>query len=249
MSTYKNFINAARLYCNSSGFLRFLLAGRTAIFAAGGFLYMLGAFLLNLDQFSTGFAIYDAFAPIGLALAVIGLIFCILADDAISLVVVSSVISAGALAAFITLWARGVFATAFMFGPLFWFIVFLTIMLLTVIKADKFKEMRAASAARASMAAIVCPKCGSYMSIVASFCPSCGAPSPVVKYAPPPQYAPPVQSQPQYAAPVQPQYAPPAQPQYATPAEIHETTVPKCSNCGADITPGTVFCAKCGTKQ
>jgi hypothetical protein len=230
MSTYKNFLNAARLHCNSSGLLRFLLSGRAVIFALGGLFYLLGAFLINLDNVTTGYAIYDAFTAVGVILAVIGVIFCIVADDAMAQVVISSVISAGALAAFIVLGATGKFEFIFYFGPLFYFLVFGAIVLITVLKSEKFKEMRAAAAARAQVAVIPCPKCGAFMPMMSSFCPTCGAQSPVIRYAPP----------------AQPQYAPPVQPQ-AYPAET--AVMVKCISCGADIPQGVGFCPACGAKQ
>ena len=236
MSTYKNFLNAARLHCSSSALLRFLLSGRAVIFALGGLFYLLGAFLINLDS-SAGYAIYDAFTAIGIILAVIGVIFCIIADDAMALVVISSIISAGALAAWIVLLARDRVGY-FFFAPLFYFLLFGTIILVTVFKSEKFKEMRAAAAARSQMAVIPCPKCGAFMPMMSSFCPSCGNQSPIVRYAPP--------AQPQYTPPVQPQYAPPpAQPDTAN----TETAVVKCTSCGADMLQGAVFCPSCGAKQ
>lgn len=227
MSTYKNFLLAARTYFNSSPFLRGLTSAHLVVFGLGGAVYLLGAFLINLQALSA-FSLYDALTSIGAVLAFIGLALTVLSDDAMGMLIVSSVISLGALVAWIVIVAGGYIP--FMFEPLFFFLLFGTAVLLTAIKADRFKQMRAAAAARAQVAVVPCPKCGAFIPMNMAYCPDCGTQNPAMQYAPPMQY-----QAPQYAAPL-PQAAP-MQPQ-----------AQKCASCGADIEPGTVFCPKCGIK-
>jgi RNA polymerase subunit RPABC4/transcription elongation factor Spt4 len=185
-----------------------------------------------------------------------GLILTLLREDMMTMVITSGVISLGSLIAWIiSLVGRevgfGYRVSVFLFGPLFFFLLFGAIAIVVFVKAERFRQMRAASAASRTMAGIACPKCGAFVPANAGFCPVCGAQNPAMQQYGPvqqPQYAPPVQ--PQYAPPVQPQYAPPAQPQYAPPApEAAPAAAPKCVNCGADIVPGAAFCAQCGAKQ
>ena len=181
-----------------------------------------------------------------------GLFLTIIKEDTLTLAITSAAISFISLIAWILALAGvlagggylGVFysVSVFVFTPLFYFLAFGTIAVLVFIMADRFKQMRAASAARSQMAGVACPRCGSFVPMNSGFCPTCGAPNPVVQQAPP-QYAPP--AQPQYAPPAQPQYAPPAEPK----AENAEPAGPKCVSCGADIPAGAAFCAHCGSKQ
>jgi ribosomal protein L40E len=223
MSPYKNFISTGKMYLNSNGFLRFLLSAHIAVFALGGLLYLLGAFLINIGNFA-GLAIYDAFVAVGSVLMWGGLLLSIFAEDPLTIVITTGSISIGALVAWIVMLAR---SFPFYFGPLFYFLAFGTISILMAIKAEKFVKMRAEAAARS---AIPCPRCGAGIPKAAAFCPVCGAPNPMMQYAPPPAgqpYAPPAgqpyapqytpQTPPQYASPVPPQYAPPVPPQYAPP--------------------------------
>lgn len=241
MSAYKTFLNNTRQFFNTNGFLRFLLAAYIFVFALGGFLYLLGAFVLS---------IMEPFIVISTILIYAGIILTLLREDMMTLVITSGIISLGSLIAWIIGLAsyRVFFVTPFLF-----FILFGTLAVLVFLKAEKFKEMRAASAARAQMAGIACPRCGGFIPMNAAFCPSCGAQNPnMQQYAAPvqPQYAPPVQ--PQYTAPAQPQYAPPVQPQgtpQAPPAEADKPATVQCSSCGADIPAAAVFCSKCGAKQ
>ncbi len=247
MTTYKNFMNAARVHFNSSPFLRGLVSGHLAIFIFGVVTYLLGAFLINL-QSQSAISCYESLTAVGIVFALIGLVLSLLADDAIGTLIVSSLISAGALAAWIVILSKSYMQ--FMFGPLFNFLLFAAIAIIVGVKSEKFMQMRAASAARSRMAGMPCQRCGALIPMNAAFCPSCGSQKPAVQqYAMPvqPQYAPP---QPQYAPP-QPQYAPP-QPQYAAPAPAAEPEAPAsvvCTNCGADLPAGAAFCSKCGAKQ
>lgn len=245
MSPYKAFLNNVRQFFNTNGFLRFLLSGYIFIFALGGFLFLLGAFILG---------VYEPFAILGGILIYAGLLLTIIREDVMTMVITSAVISLGSLIAWIiALVGTRVYGFQaggmFLFGPLFYFLAFGTLAVLVFIKAEKFRQMRAASAAARQTAGITCPRCGAFVPGNSAFCPSCGVPSPAAQqYGPvqqPPQYAPP---QPQYAPP-QPQYAPPAAP--ATPQAAPEAVpeAPKCANCGADVAPGAAFCAKCGAKQ
>lgn len=255
MSPYKNFLNAAKDYFNSVPFLRFLLTAYIFVFATGGLFYLLGAFIITISPY---------FATIGIVLMFAGIILTIIQEDMMTLLITSGVIAIGSLIAFIKyLFSLGSFGfyVAFIgrgwFEPVFYFLAFGTIALLVLIKSEKFKQMRAASAAARAQykpQGIACPQCGAFVPVMAGFCPQCGAKNPVqAQYAAPaqPQYAPPVQ--PQYTAPVPPS-VPPVQPQpeptEAPPAPSSEqAAVPKCKSCGADLAPGAAFCGQCGAKQ
>lgn len=263
MSPYKNWLNATRAFLDSNGFLRFLLSAYIVVFSVGGGLLVLGTYFF-------GFFSYFLICT-GTIIMFAGLLLMFIKEDMMVLLIISGILSVASLGAWIyklvalgglDLYGFGV-GGLFVdwFTPMFYFLAFGAIALLVLLLSDKFKQMRAASAARSRMAGVACPRCGSFVPMTAAFCPACGAPNPV--QAPPqPQYAPP--GQPQYGPPVQPQYAPPAQ-QYAPPAQQYappappvqpqeqpaETgpVAPKCVNCGADIQPGAVFCAHCGAKQ
>lgn len=219
MSPYKAFLNNTRQYFNTRGFFRFLLSGYLFIFALGGLIYLLGGFIL---------AIYEPFCIIGSILMYTGLLLTVLREDLMGLVITSATISVGSLIAWIIALAGarayGYYQVGgmFLFGPLFYFLSFGLIAVLVFVMAEKFKQMRAASAiARAQTAGISCPKCGAFVPMTAMFCPSCGVKNPGIQ---------------QYGAVQQPQVTPPQ-------------AAPKCSNCGADIFPGNAFCARCGAKQ
>lgn len=251
MTTYKSFMNAARVHFSSSPFLRGLVSGHLVVFIFGAVAYLLGAFLINLRE-TSAFSCYDSLTAVGIVFAIIGLGLSVLADDAMGIVIVSSVISVGALVAWILILVTGGYIP-FTIGPLFYCLVFAAVATVAGVKSEKFKQMRAAAAARAQMAVMPCPNCGAFVPMNAAFCPNCGAQKPVVQYAPPVQYqAPPVQYQ---AAPVQyqaapVQYAPPAQPVQAPAAPpMPETAAVKCAGCGAELPAGAAFCSKCGAKQ
>lgn len=280
MSPYKTFLNNTRQYFNTNGFLRFLLSMYIVVFAVGGALFVLGTFLIP------GIFFNEFCISIGTVLMLAGLLLTAIKEDMMTLVIASAAISFLCLISWIlalvgvTGWA-GVFNSAmgqlgdmfggdysnigggggFSFTSFFYFLAFGTLTTLVFLKAEKFQQMRAASAARAQMAGIACPRCGGFIPMNAAFCPSCGAQNPAMQqyaapmqsqYAPPaqPQYAPP--APPQYTAPAQPQYAPPVQQQDtppAPPAEPEATPTVQCVYCSAYIPAGASFCSKCGTKQ
>lgn len=249
MSTYKNLLNAARVHFSSSPFLRVLLSAHLAVFIFGAVAYLLGAFLINLQAMSC-LSWYDSLTSVGIVFVLIGLVLSVIADDAMGVVIVSSVLSVGALVAWIVILVSDnivKYYGAFFFGPLFYFLIFGTIAVVTGIKSDRFKQMRAAAAMRAQqMSVMPCPKCGALVPIAAPFCPACGAQKPMMQYAPPMYQAP----QPQYAVPVQPQYAPQAAPMAPPAPPVQpEAAAPKCVGCGADLPVGAAFCAKCGARQ
>jgi hypothetical protein len=247
MSPYKNFLNAAKAFLESNGFLKFLLSTYIVVFAVGGGLFVLGSYF---------FGFFGYFLTcLGVILMLAGLLLTILKEDMMVLVIISGIIAVGSLGAWIykmvAIGSFGLYGTAIgglfadWFTPLFYFLAFGVIALLVFLKSEKFVKMRAESAARNQVAGIACLRCGGFIPLTASFCPTCGAPKPVVQ-------APPVQ--PPYASPVPPQYAPPVQPQYAPPVQQSESApaesaAPKCVNCGADLAQGAIFCAKCGAKQ
>lgn len=234
MSPYKVFLNNTRQYFNTNGFLRFLLSGYIFIFALGGIFYLLGAFGI----------VTDVFGLLGSILIYAGLILTMLREDMWTMVITSGVISLGSLVAWIIALAGGgnylgyPIPGHFVFSTLFYFLAFGAISVVVFVMAEKFKQMRAASAAARQTAGIACPRCGAFVPVNAAFCPSCGVQNPAMQ-----QYGA-VNQAPQYAPPVQPQYAPPA-PQ----APPVEAAAPKCVNCGANIQAGAVFCANCGAKQ
>ncbi len=252
MSPYKSFIAATKNYFQSVAFLKFLLTASIFIFAAGGLFYLLGLFVL---------AVYDALVCIGSILIWAGLLLSVIKEDVMTIAISSGVISLGSLVGWIVKLVGGVYSYfgialgggGFSFTPFIFFLIFGAIATLVFIKAEKFKSMRAASAA-ARPAGMPCPRCGNIVPFGSGFCPACGTPAP--------QYAPP-QPPPQYAAP-QPQYAPPQQPVPPTapvppavptapivPAEPVPSapTTKKCGSCGAELPLDAVFCGKCGTKQ
>lgn len=272
MSPYKNFLGAAKDYMNSHGFLRFLLSAHIAVFALGGLFYLLGIFLINIAS-AGGVSLYDAFVTLGTVLMWAGLLLSLIAEDPVTIVIASGSVAFCSLVAWIVLLAR---RFPFFFGPLFYFLVFGIICIITFIKAERFVKMRAEAAAKA---AVHCTHCGYAMPKGATFCPMCGAPNAAMQYAPPVQ--PPYAAQPQYAPPAQP-YAPPVQPPYAPPAQSYpppaqpaapaaepaaepaaptepvtptEPAAPaeedkkKCFSCGAELPAGAVYCGKCGMKQ
>lgn len=253
MSPYKNFLSAAKDYMNSHGFLRFLLSAHIAVFALGELLYVLGIFLVNIAG-AGGVSIYDAFVTLGAVLMWAGLLLSLIAKDPVTIVIASGSVAFCSLVAWIVLLAR---RFPFFFGPLFYFLVFGAVCIITFVKAEKFVKMRAETAARA---AVHCTRCGYAIPRGAVFCPMCGTPNAAMQYAPPVQ--PPYVAQPQYAPPAQP-YAPPGQPQYAPPAQpaapaaepAEEPAAPaeedkkKCFSCGAELPAGAVYCGKCGMKQ
>lgn len=244
MSPYKSFIAAAKNYFQSVAFLKFLLAASIFIFAAGGLFYLLGLFILGVSE---------AFICLGSILIWAGLLLSIFKEDVLTIAITSGVISLGSLVAWIIKLAGGAsyfgitVGGSFAFTPFFFFLIFGAISIVVFIMAEKFKSMRAASAA-ARPQGVPCPRCGSIVPFGSGFCPACGTPAP--QYAPPqpPPYAPP---QMQYAPPqAPPQYAPPAPP--AAPAEPVSQPAPatkKCVSCGADLPVDAMFCGKCGSKQ
>ena len=219
MSPYKSFIAAAKQYLNSNGFLRFLLSAHIAIFALGGLFYLLGIFLINIRG-AGAVSVYDAFTCLGVVLMLAGLLLNIIAEDSMTIMIVSGSVSVASLVAWIVLLAR---SYPFLLTPLFYFLAFGAICLLMFLKADYFVKMRAEAVARseqmrteaAARAMMPCPRCGAGIPRAAGFCPNCGAPNPAAQYAPP-QYAPPAGPQP-YSPPAG-QYAPPPYPPYAPPA-------------------------------
>lgn len=257
MSPYKNFLNAAKDYFNSVPFLRFLLTAGIFIFGLGLICYVLEFFIFA----------YTILSSIGRILMFAGVLLLVIKQESLALVITSGVASLGCLAGWIYYlvpkYAMGlIIGSYFHFESFLYFIGFASITVFTLIYADKFKQMRAASAAARAQfqpQGIACPQCGAFVPVMAGYCPQCGSKNPVqAQYAAPvqPQYAPP-----QYTAPVQPQYAapappppPPVQPQpeplEATPvAEPEQAAVPKCNSCGSELAPGAAFCGKCGAKQ
>jgi hypothetical protein len=253
MSPYKSWLNATRAFFNSNGFLRFLLTAYIGVFALGGVLFILGEFLF-----------VEALTCLGVPLMLAGLFLTLVKEDAMTLAITSAAISFLSLLAWIlaiagVLFGGGVIGGlnnalgelkeafggdfggvgfgVFVFTTLFYFAAFGFITVFTFLKADKFKQMRAASAARSQMAGVACQRCGSFVPMNSGFCPTCGAPNPMAQQAPP-QYAPPAQ-----------QYAPPAPPVQPAPAAAEPAAGPKCVSCGADIPAGAAFCAHCGSKQ
>lgn len=257
MSPYKSFIAATKNYFQSVAFLKFLLTASIFIFAAGGLFYLLGLFV---------WSVYDAFVCLGSILIWAGLLLSVIKEDVMTIAISSGVIALGSLAGFIAKLAAGGYSYLgisiginFPFTPFLFFLIFGAIATIVVIKSEKFRSMRAASAA-ARPVGLPCPRCGNSVPFGSGFCPACGAPAP--------QYAPP--QQPQYAAPQPPQYAPPQQPippvppvppaapaapvppaAPVVPAESVPSapTTKKCGSCGAELPLDAVFCGKCGTKQ
>ena len=278
MSPYKSFISSAKQFLSSNGFLKFLLSARIVVFALGGLFYLLGIFLINIRG-AGAVSVYDAFTCLGVVLMLAGLLLNTIAEDSMTIMIVSGSVSVASLAAWIVLLAR---SYPFLLTPLFYFLSFGAICLLMLLKAEYFVKMRTQAAARneqmraeaAARAMIPCPRCGAGIPQAAGFCPNCGVPNPAMQYAPPP-YAPSA-GQPPYAPPAG-QYPPPPYPPYAPPAvpytqpvapaepaavpaepavapaepaaETAEPVVKHCINCGAELPADAVFCGKCGTKQ
>ena len=237
MSPYKSFIAASKNYFLSNAFLKFLLAASIFIFAAGGLFYLLGLFIAG---------VYEAFVCFGSILIWAGLLLSIIKEDVLTIGITSGAISLGSLVAWIIKLAGGAsyfgmsVGGSFAFTPFFFFLIFGAISIVVFVMAEKFRSMRAASAA-ARPQGVPCPRCGNIVPFGSGFCPACGTPAP--QYAPPqpPPYAPP---QMQYAPPqAPPQYAPPAPP--AAP----EAATKKCVTCGTDLPVDAVFCGKCGSRQ
>ncbi len=235
MSPYKSFIAATKNYLQSNAFLKFLLAASIFIFAAGGLFYLLGIFIIG---------VYDAFVCLGSILIWAGLLLSIIKEDVLTIAITSGAISLGSLVAWIIKLVGGgtyfgfAIGGSFAFTPFFFFLIFGAIATVVFIRAEKFRQMRAASAA-ARPQGFPCQRCGNTVPFGSGFCPACGAPAP--QYAPP--QPPPYQYAPPQAPP--PPYAPPAPP--AAPAS--EAATKQCATCGADLPIDAVFCGKCGAKQ
>ncbi|MFA5676330.1 MAG: zinc ribbon domain-containing protein [Christensenellales bacterium] len=219
MSPYKNFLAATKAFFNSNAFLKFLLSAQIFIFAAGGLFYLLGLFIIE---------VYEAFVCLGTILIWAGLLLSVIKEDSLTMVISSGTIALGSLVAWIIgLAGRNygfgiVVGGSFLFTPFFYFLIFAAIAIVIFVKAEKFRSMRAASAAKS--AGYACPGCGNFVAYTSAFCPSCGTKRPEQQYAPPAQ---PVQS--------------------AAPAS--EATGNKCVSCGADLPEGAAFCGKCGSEQ
>jgi ribosomal protein L40E len=168
-----------------------------------------------------------------------GLLLSLIAKDPVTIVIASGSVAFCSLVAWSVLLAR---RFPFFFGPLFYFLVFGAVCIITFVKAEKFVKMRAEAAARA---AVHCTRCGYAMPRGAVFCPMCGTPNAAMQYAPPVQ--PPYAAQPQYPPPAQPA-APAAEPA-EEPAAPAEEDKKKCFSCGAELPAGAVYCGKCGMKQ
>ncbi len=243
MSLYKSFIAATKEYFQSVVFLKFLLSASIFVFAAGGLFYLLGLFF---------WSVYDVFVTLGSILIWAGLLLSIIKEDVMTIAITSAAISLGSFVGWIISFiGRSYFGYVvggvFAFTPFLFFLIFGGIATIVFIKAEKFKSMRAASAA-ARPSGMPCQRCGNIVPFGSGFCPACGAPAP--QYAPP-QYAPP-----QYAPPQPP--APPAAPaEQAAPAEPaapveppkEAPSVKKCVSCGAELPSDAVFCGMCGAKQ
>jgi uncharacterized OB-fold protein len=80
-----------------------------------------------------------------------------------------------------------------------------------------------------------CMRCGAQISIHLSACPHCGNVIPGAQWSPSPEGVPP-------AAPY-----PPAQ-WAGTAEQAVPTAGDRCSQCGADLAPGSTFCGSCGAK-
>ncbi len=257
MTPYKNFTNAAKDYFNSVPFLKFLLTFNMLVFGAGGFFYLVGAFVMVAASFVS---------TIGIILMYAGLLLTLIKEDIMTLIITSGIIALGSLIAFIiTLISFGGYGYGYVawvgrgwFEPFFYFLAFGAIVALVMIKSEKFKQIRAASAAKAqATAGVACPNCGAFIPSSSAFCPNCGAPNTIGQQPVPPaapQAAPPVQPQaapPQapQAAPQAPPAAPPVQPAASAPEQSAAPAGAKCVSCGADLPPGAVFCGKCGAKQ
>lgn len=211
MTPYKNFLAATNTFFNSNAFLKFLLSAYIFVIATGGLFFLLGLFILQ------------ALVNIGSILIWAGLILCIIKEDVLTIVISSGTLALGGLVAWIIgLAVRSYYYSGvFMFTPFFYFLVFGAIAIVVFLKADKFKQMRAASATQAP--GYACPRCGGFVSMAAAFCPNCGAKRPE-----PQPYAPPTQP---YAAPTAPVYpsspVPPAAPVQATaPAQPYVAPAP-----------------------
>lgn len=220
MSPYKNFLASTKAFFNSNALLKFLLSAQIFVFAAGGLFYLLGLFIIS---------IYEAFVCLGTVLIWAGLLLSIIKEDVLTIVISSGAVALGSLVAWIIGLAGKsygfgiVMGGAFMFTPFFYFLVFAAISIVVLIRSEKFRAMRAASAAK--VPGYNCPNCGSFVPYTAAFCPSCGAKKP----------------EPQYSAPAQQQAA-------AAPTE-QVAGGNKCVSCGTDLPDGATFCGKCGAKQ
>ena len=246
MSPYKNFIAATKSYFNSNAFLKFLLSAQIFVFAAGGLFFLLGLYIT---------AVYEAFICLGSILIWVGLLLSIIKEDVLTIAISSGVIALGSLVGWIIgLAGRSygygiVMGGFFQFTPFLYFLIFGAIAIVVFIKAEKFRSMRAASAAKS--AGFACPNCGGMVPYNSAFCPACGTKALQPQYAPQPQYTPPAQPAPQQAPAPQP--APPPAPQPAPPApqasapQAPEGTV--CAACGENLPAGATFCGKCGSKQ
>jgi hypothetical protein len=161
MSPYKKFIASVKEYFESVPVLKFLLSAYIFVFAAGGAFFLLGQFI---------FGISNSFTTIGTLLMLSGLILTLVKEDVMALLITSGVIALGSLIAWIIriiqLASFGFYSGFasyylgdffFQFSSLFYFLAFGAIAVLVLIKSEKFKEMRAAAAAKAAVPARTVP--------------------------------------------------------------------------------------------
>lgn len=220
MSPFKNFCEATKAYFATVPFLQFLLTASIYIFALGALFYIVDLFVYT----------YLILSGIGRVLIFAGLILTVIKQDAMTLLITSSVISLACLIGWIVAlavqpnlnafsqWAvySAVYSYGFKFEPLIYFLGFGAIALYTGLKSERFQQIRAENMAKAQARA---------------------AQAQAMYAQQQQQYA---QQQQQYA---QQQTQQPVQQQAAAPAGN------KCVKCGADLPPGAGFCGNCGSPQ
>ena len=276
MDAIKNSLKSVKSVFEGVPFFKVMLMAGVYIFAGGGLLWLISAFLPVIYG---AYFIKTLLASFGRVAIFVGLGFAAVKSEDLFVLITSAAISVGALvAALVEIIAYGYSN----FELWLYFLLFGGVAALVMIFGDKFKEMKAAAQQRAQERAaqqaaaqaaaaqqvqlIECPNCKGPVPINAKFCPNCGAPNPTMQQAPPAAPTPPPAAP--TASPAAPEAppapaptpeapeappvapapeAPPAAPEAPPAAPAPETKA--CSSCGAQIPASSAFCGQCGAKQ
>ena len=262
MDAIKNSLKSVKSVFEGVPFFKVMLMAGVYIFAGGGLLWLISAFLPVIYG---AYFIKTLLASFGRVAIFVGLGFAAVKSEDLFVLITSAAISVGALvAALVEIIAYGYSN----FELWLYFLLFGGVAALVMIFGDKFKEMKAAAQQRAQERAaqqaaaqaaaakqvqlIECPNCKGPVPINAKFCPNCGAPNPAMQPAPPaaptpPPAAPAPTPEAPEAPPVAP--APEASPAPEAPAAAPAPETKACSACGAQIPASSAFCGQCGAKQ
>ncbi len=266
MDAIKNSLKSVKSVFEGVPFLKVMLTAGVYIFAGGGLLWLISAFLPVIYG---AYFIKTLLASFGRVAIFVGLGFAAVKSEDLFVLITSAAISVGALiAALVEVIAYGYSN----FELWLYFLLFGGVAALVLIFGDKFKEMKAAAQQRAQERAvqqaaaqqaaaqqaaaqaaaaqqvqlIECPNCKGPVPINAKFCPNCGAPNPALQQQAPPVAPTPPPAAPAAPAPVAP--APEAPPAAPTPAQEAPPAAPAQEAPPAAPAPETKACSACGAQ-